>query len=133
MTAERQPSDGPMIEVFYDGSCPLCSAEIGHYRRRDGAGMLGFTDISAPGADLPEGVSRPRALALFHVHAVDGRVLSGAAAFAELWHHVPGWRWLGRLAALPGMLWVMERSYRVFLLLRPALVHGLVALRGKRA
>jgi predicted DCC family thiol-disulfide oxidoreductase YuxK len=127
------PTNDPPVEVFYDGSCPLCSAEIGLYRRRDGTGALGFTDISAPGADLPEGLSRPRAMARFHVRVADGRVLSGAAAFAELWRHVPSWRWLARLAALPGMLWAMERGYRLFLRLRPALVRAFTALKGGRA
>ncbi len=62
-----------------------------------------------------------RPLARFHVRRDDGVVFSGAEAFVKLWATLPGWRWLARLARLPGMLWLMERSYRGFLRIRPAL------------
>jgi predicted DCC family thiol-disulfide oxidoreductase YuxK len=55
----------------------------------------------------------------FHVRASDGRVLSGAAAFVEVWTRLPKWRWAARAASLPGMLAVLELGYRMFLPVRP--------------
>ena len=105
--------------VYFDGKCPLCRAEIGHYRRNDEDGALCFVDVSDANASTPEGVSRQGALERFHVRASDGRVLSGAAAFVEVWTRVPGWRWAARAASLPGVTAALECGYRVFLPLRP--------------
>ena len=71
----------PKSTVFFDGSCPLCRAEIGCYRREDQYSALCFVDISETGGIPPEGISQERAMKRFHVRASDGRVLSGAAAF----------------------------------------------------
>jgi predicted DCC family thiol-disulfide oxidoreductase YuxK len=113
--------------VFYDGACPLCRAEIDVYARRDGDQALCFIDVAAPETVLPPGLSRDQALARFHVvAAADGTLLSGAAAFAELWRRVPGWRWLGHLAARPLVLRGLEIVYRAFLRVRPLIVRGFV-------
>lgn len=114
------------LTVLYDGGCPLCRREIAHARRlaaaRGGAG-LAFVDIAegSTGCALPPGTTRAQLLARFHVRRADGQLLDGAAAFAAMWSRLPGWRWLARLARLPGGLAVMERSYRAFLRLRPRL------------
>jgi predicted DCC family thiol-disulfide oxidoreductase YuxK len=105
--------------VYFDGSCPLCRAEISYYSRRDLAGDLCFVDVSEPGAVTPEGVTQQRAMARFHVRASDGRVLSGAAAFVEVWAQLPRWRLAARAAKAPGALAALEFGYRMFLPIRP--------------
>ncbi len=55
----------------------------------------------------------------FHVRAGDGRLLSGAAAFVEVWARLPRWRWAARAASIPGALTVLEWGYRRFLPIRP--------------
>ncbi|MPQ95290.1 thiol-disulfide oxidoreductase DCC family protein [Thioclava sp. JE_KL1] len=119
--------------VYYDGGCPLCRAEIGLYRETPGAEALAFVDLSEPGATLPDGLSRADALARFHVRAEDGRLVSGAAAFAELWSHLPRWRGLARIARWPLVKTLLELTYRVFLRLRPGIVWLFVRLTGRRA
>ena len=57
----------------------------------------------------------------FHVLADDGRLLSGAAAFVEVWKLLPGWRWAARIMAVPGALAALELAYRMFLPARPIL------------
>lgn len=108
----------PTCAVFYDGSCPLCSAEIAVYRDQDSAGALTWVDVSQP-ASLPEGMTQAAAMARFHVMTPDGQILLGAAAFVRVWRALPGWRWLARLSDLPGMLWVMDLTYDGFLKIRP--------------
>jgi predicted DCC family thiol-disulfide oxidoreductase YuxK len=105
--------------VYYDGSCPLCRAEIAQYRRA--GGDVAYADVSE--GELPEGLSREAAMARFHYRAGDGRLLSGAAAFAALWLELtedrPRLRPLARLANTRPALLVGEALYRAFLPVRP--------------
>lgn len=119
------------LTVYFDGACPLCSAEIAHYAACRGADRLRFVDLSAADADPGPDLTRRAALARFHVRTGDGRLLSGARAFAAIWAVLPGWRPAARLAALPGIPTVLELGYRAFLPLRPALA-WLAARRGAR-
>lgn len=115
---ESAPSEST---VFFDGSCPLCRVEIGYYRRKDQSGTLCFVDISEEGAVLPEGITQQQAMTRFHVRASDGRLLSGAAAFVEIWARLPKWHWAARTASLPGVMLALEMGYRTFLPFRPLL------------
>ncbi len=117
--------------VYFDGACPLCRAEIDHYRTQDYGDALCFIDVSRPGADLPAGLTATGAMRRFHVRAADGRLVSGAAAFVEVWASLPTWRWAARAAALPGVLALMELGYRLFLPVRPFLsrLYGWAARR----
>ena len=111
----------PKSTVYFDGSCPLCRAEIGYYQRKDQYSALCFVDISEPGGIPPEGITQERAMKRFHVRASDGRILSGAAAFVEVWTRLPRWSWAARLAGLPGVTPLLEVGYRLFLPIRPYL------------
>jgi predicted DCC family thiol-disulfide oxidoreductase YuxK len=107
--------------VFYDGSCPLCSAEIAHYRRMDTYERLLFRDVSRADVVLEPELDRSTLMARFHVRRVDGALLSGAAAFVSLWSLLPRWRWVAYSAAFPGATLVLEMVYRLFLPVRPAI------------
>jgi predicted DCC family thiol-disulfide oxidoreductase YuxK len=117
--------------VYFDGSCPLCRAEIGHYRRQDEAGALCFVDVSEPSAVIPNDLTQQQAMSRFHVRTGDGALLSGAAAFVEVWARLPSWRWAARAAALPGVLALLERGYRLFLPARPTLAAILAKLKRR--
>ena len=109
----------PKTTVYFDGSCSLCRSEIGFYRRVDQDRALCFVDVSEASAIPPNGVSRDHAMKRFHVRACDGSVLSGAAAFVEVWTCLPRWRWAARVASLPGALIALETGYKLFLPVRP--------------
>lgn len=108
-----------------------CRAEIGYYRRKDEDHALCFVDISESGAVAPEGITKERAMKRFHVRASDGRLLSGAAAFVDVWTRLPRWRWAARAAALPGALITLERPNPVTR--RPAPMSGVPACAKSRA
>jgi predicted DCC family thiol-disulfide oxidoreductase YuxK len=105
--------------VYFDGACPLCRREVDHYRRQVQSAPVTWIDVSTcHAAELGADLDRAAALARMHVRRADGQLVSGAAAFAEIWRHLPAYAWLARLAAWPRLLAVMEAGYVGFLKLR---------------
>lgn len=110
------------LTVFYDGACPVCTAEIGFYRRRRGGDRVDWVDVSAcPTENVTAGLTRNQALERFHVQDVDGRLITGGQAFVVLWTALPGYSWIGRLFRLRPLAWAIDRAYDRFLKLRPRL------------
>ncbi len=117
--ASSSPAAPPALTVYYDGACPVCSREIAHYQRLPGAQACQWVDAAqCPPEALGPGLARAQALGRFHVRLPDGRLLDGAAGFAALWQAMPGWRWLGRLAASAPVRPLAALAYNAFLLLR---------------
>ena len=110
--------DRHSLTVWYDGDCPICSAEIGLMRRLDRGSVIDFVDLSLPGGCPTDRAAR---LARLHAQPRGGRMVSGAAAFVAMWRVLPRLRPLATLASPPPILWLLERAYLVFLKLRPAL------------
>ncbi len=132
MTDAKDTSKTSDTTVYYDGACPLCTLEIDHYRTREGAERLEFVDVSNESADPGPDLPREAALKRFHVRRADGTLAHGAAGFVEVWETLPGWRWLARIARLPGVLTVLELGYRAFLPLRPHLARAVGRLNLSR-
>lgn len=116
--------------VWFDGACPLCRREIALMRRLDRAGAIDFVDVAQGDADCP--LDRADLLARFHARE-DGRIVSGAAAFAAMWRAIPVLRPLGLAARNGSVLWLLERAYRLFLRLRPRLQTMMRRLDGRTA
>ncbi len=105
------------VTVWHDGNCPLCRREIAIMRRLDRRGRIDFIDATGPD-DCP--IDRAALLARFHAME-DGRLLSGAAAFAAMWRAIPLLRPIGLLARYRPVLDLLERAYLRFLKVRPRL------------
>ena len=112
----------PQLTVWYDGDCPLCVREIALIRWLDWRSQITFENLSL-GGSCP--LDREALLARFHAQEAGGPLLSGAEAFAAMWRSTPLLRPLGLAARWPPILGCLERLYRLFLVIRPAL-QGLV-------
>jgi predicted DCC family thiol-disulfide oxidoreductase YuxK len=99
------------LTVLYDGACPVCAREIAFYRDRPGVEVRGLAWADVAQA-APPCLDRAAALARLHALLPDGRLIPGAAAFAEVWQRVPGLRWLGRLVACWPVTPLAELAYR---------------------
>jgi predicted DCC family thiol-disulfide oxidoreductase YuxK len=107
------------MTVWYDGACSLCRREISIMRQLDRRGATRFVDLSSSAAaDCPK--DRRALLQRFHAME-DGRILSGAAAFAAVWRAIPLLRRLGMAARSLRLLRLLERCYVRVLRFRPAL------------
>ena len=87
--------------VLYNGSCPICSREVGVYARTAeeiGAEMQ-FDDLDA--VDLGAwGLTRDQAARKLHLIR-DGQLYEGVDAFVVLWADLPRFRWLARVVGAP--------------------------------
>jgi predicted DCC family thiol-disulfide oxidoreductase YuxK len=105
--------------VYFDGMCPVCSREIATYRQLRGGDGIEWVDASRCDAtQLSAGLDRAGALKRLHVQSADGTLLSGAAAFVEIWRHLPAFAWIARFCANRYALAVLDFAYDRFLLMR---------------
>ncbi len=93
-------------------------------RRLDRNNAILFIDAATASEDACP-LDRAALLSRFHA-SENGRLLSGAAAFAAMWRVIPLLRPLGLAARAPGMLPLLEWLYLAFLKHRPLLqrLHG---------
>lgn len=115
--------------VWHDGGCPLCRKEISMMRRLDRRGAIEFVDVTRTQASACP-IDPVTMLERFHA-SEDGKLLSGAAAFAAMWRAIPLLRPLGLVARAPWVLAALERVYVRFLRVRPRL-QRVFADRGRR-
>ena len=108
------------LTVFFDGSCPICSKEINFYKMRAGADELSWVDVSDEEIPIPiQTRSREELMARFHVLSSSGELVSGGAAFAELWASLPAFKIFGKIFKLPILRYLIDFGYDMFLTLRP--------------
>ena len=108
------------LTVFFDGSCPICSKEINFYKTRAGADELSWVDVSDEEVPIPiQTRSREELMARFHVLSSSGELVSGGAAFAELWASLPAFKIFGKIFKLPILRYLIDVGYDIFLTLRP--------------
>lgn len=105
------------VTVWHDGKCPLCQREIALMRKLDRRGAIIFVDAHDL-ADASCPVDRADLLARFHARE-NGKLLTGAAAFAAMWRAIPILRPLGLAARNRLVLAFLDRAYRAFLRFRP--------------
>ena len=117
----RAKPDFP-IRIFYDGSCPVCNAEVEGYGRKDRAGRLILMDVSSPDFDAsPYNITLADFMYQMHVLDNSGRLYRGVDAFWAIWQAFPASRLLGLcgvLITLPLVNPLARLFYRVFARLR---------------
>ncbi len=99
------------LTVLYNERCPICRAEIAHYRSYcEGRDLpVAFEDLN--NTDLTQwGVTEEDAARRLHARRGDD-FLSGLAAFEALWALMPRYRWIARGLRIPGLRPVADFGY----------------------
>jgi predicted DCC family thiol-disulfide oxidoreductase YuxK len=133
-SASGRASDGKRpraadLTVYYNGGCPICSAEIDHYRRRaERSGeAIAWVDIAGDDrAEADTGLDRESLKRRLYARLPDGRLVGGVDAFEAVWDRVPGFAPLSRL-----LRWGPTRTMADAVYER-LLAPGLVAFNGWR-
>jgi len=92
---------GQRSTVIYNGSCPICSAEVSAYRRHAETMNLplDFADLTC--TDMAGfGLTPDKAARRLYL-VQDRQMYSGIDAFLRLWAAMPKYRWLARLVGAP--------------------------------
>lgn len=113
------------LQIFFDGSCSVCAAEIQHYLQRNHGGRLVAIDIAAADFD-PEPYHIPQEAFMHELHAIDslGNVYRGVEAFRAIWQAFPPlsvYRLMGSIIGMPLIDPVARVAYKVFASVRPFL------------
>ncbi len=113
------------LNVFYDGSCIVCAAEIEHYLRKDRDGKLLAIDISTPDFDpAPHQILLADFMHQLHAIDQDGQVFKGVDSFWAIWQAFPTstvYGIMGRIIRLPVVNRFARIGYWLFARIRPFL------------
>lgn len=103
-----------VVEVFYDGQCPLCLREIRLLRWLDSKRRIAFTDIAADDF-LAEayGFTQAQFMAEIQGRLPDGTWITGVEVFRRLYGAV-GFGPFVWLTRLPGISHLLDIGYRFF-------------------
>jgi uncharacterized protein (TIGR01777 family) len=99
-----QSADVELTEIYYNGECPVCSAEMNHYARlcAESQKSLRFIDaMQSPDALARCGLRTDHLERRVYLKDSKGRIVSGLPALIELWKRMPQYRWLARFTSLP--------------------------------
>ena len=112
----------PVLTVYFDGLCKVCSHEIEIYRRRDRASQVRWVDIMDPRFEpASEGLDPVLIHQEMHARRSDGALAVGVEAFVEIWKVIPGFAPLARLASQSWMKPILRLGYHAFTRIRPFL------------
>ena len=97
--------------ALYNADCPVCNSEMCHYDAYAKARDLPIEIVDLNKTDLSEwGVDEDRATRLLHVMH-DGEIHVGLAAFLVLWDQIPRYRFMARIARIPGLYQILDWGY----------------------
>jgi predicted DCC family thiol-disulfide oxidoreductase YuxK len=100
------------MTVLYDGDCRFCTRSAHGLQMRFGRERIALENFQTPGVlEAHPGVTRAAAMRKMHVVLPDGRVFSGAEAFARIAAGVRFVGWLAYVYYVPGLRQLADLAY----------------------
>jgi len=112
----------PILTIYFDGLCRLCSAEMNHYRKLPESRTISFVDITDKEFSAEkQGLDPFLVHKVMHVRGQDGKIHTGVDAFIHIWQVFAKYRTLARIAEYRIPRAALELGYRTFVVIRPFL------------
>lgn len=102
----------PLLEIWIDGECSVCRKSERWCAARDRKQRLSFQDLHVRACGAPPAPFATM-METVHVRLPDGTIRTGFDAWREIIFQLDGWRWLARVAALPGFKHLGAAVYSV--------------------
>ncbi len=119
MSIELKSNGSPLLTVYYDGACHLCSREIDHYKKLPKADRVLWKDIADPHFDaLKEGRELSEFNRTMHVKRPNGEFFQGVDAFLVIWEVLGKFSWLARIVNSRAGRPVFDLGYATFARIR---------------
>lgn len=103
------------LTVYYNGACPVCRAEMTHYKEKtkDRADEFVWCDASVdPEGAAKAGLDWETSLRRLHVQQGSAPLYVGFDAMLAVWRRLPGYIWLARFFSVAGIYpvsaWIYE-------------------------
>ncbi len=114
MIANANVELGKLVEVFYDGECPLCVQEIRLLKWLDRKQRIEFTDIAANNFDVNAyDLTMEQFMGEIQGRLPDGSWITGVEVFRRLYSAV-GLGFVVWLTRVPGISHLLDVGYRFF-------------------
>lgn len=93
------------LSVYFNNACPICRAEISHYRKHlsEGSDEIVFVDLAKHPTTLSKfGIDSKAAKRRLYALESGSKLISGIDAFISIWRRIPRYQWAARLTLIPG-------------------------------
>ncbi len=84
------------IRVFFNKSCKICKYEINHYKKISKSNFSWIDIVNNKEAQNLTSKTYEQLIRKLHI-LKDGKVISGADAFLEIWKNIPRYRFLYKI------------------------------------
>lgn len=102
-------------QIFYDDQCPLCNAEINHYKKLTHIQAIDWVAISTSEDVIKQhGLTKEAVLKRIHAINNEGKVISGAAVFSLIWNSLKPYQFAGKLIEALHLVPVLDFFYKYF-------------------
>lgn len=100
------------VKVFYNNSCKICKSEIDHYKKYCNNKISWIDMIKNEEAQKLTSKTNRELLRRIHV-SKDGKVISGAMAFLEIWKQIPRYNFLYKIFKIKFFYFFLFLFYEV--------------------
>ena len=101
-----------MVKVFFNNSCNICRAEIGHYKKHSDE-KIEWIDVTN-NEEAQKITSKSYKELLRRMHVIqDGKIIDGAESFLIIWKNVPKYNFLYKIFKIKPLFYLLNIFYEV--------------------